>query len=1340
MLDFYDIRDEVVKKGAYKVVPEFLITSHPKDVMIRGKDFYAVWIESTGLWSPDEGDVISVVDSDTRARVKELREQNPQYTVEARYMRNARSGVIDEWHKYCQRQMRDYYKVLDNKIIFRNTVTTKKDYASKKLPYDLVDGPCEAWDEIISTLYSPEEREKIEWVIGAIFSGDSKKIQKFLVFYGDGGTGKSTIMNIMEKLFDGYWSRFNAKELASANNSFALESFRNNPLVSIQHDGDLSKIEDNTLLNSIVSHESMEVNEKFKSKYMMSFNTFLIMGTNKPVKITEAKSGIIRRLIDVRPTGKKIPRKRYDELMDKVDFELGQIASHCLSVYKKLGKSYYDNYIPKDMIASTNEFYNFVEENYDMLLKDDGIPAKKAYSLYKQYCTDTNCSYQLNYTRFRAEFVSYFEGVKDRIKLEGVEYYNYYYGFKWDKFPGHEGPADESAEDGPYGIKQDSDGSWIIFKDSSEFEEGSLFDSGYEGQPAQYAKEDGSPKNYWSRVNTKLMDIDTHELHYVLLPENHIVIDFDIKNEAGEKDFELNLAAASKFPKTYAELSKSGAGIHLHYIYEGNPSELSHIYDDNIEVKTFGGKAALRRKLTKCNNLPIAPINCGLPLKGVKNTVVNFDAVNIEKALETTIKKCLMKEVHPDTTSNIDFIKKILDDAYKSGKQYSIDPKLRQKVFIFASNSTHQSEKCLRTVNQMKWESEEQAEDKGFKEEFEDKPIIFYDVEVFPNLFIVCWKVRGSDKVIRMINPKPSELEQLIGQKLVGFNNRNYDNHILYGRWAKGYTEEQLFNLSQRIIEQKDRNAKFREAYALSYTDIYDFCSKKQGLKKWEIELGIHHLENEHPWDKPVPEEYWNEIAEYCSNDVIATEAVFETRYDDFVAREVLADLAQIFTGSGTVNDTTNQLTTKIILRGDKDANKQFVYPDLSLIFPGYEYSATGIDKSRYNEGTKIVNGKSLYLGEDPGEGGYVYADPGMYYNVVTFDVASMHPSSIIAENGFGIYTTNFKDLLDVRLYIKHKEYDKVREMFGGALSKYITATDPDELKKQAKALSYALKIAINSVYGLTSASFDNPLRDPRNIDNWVAKRGALMMITLKNEVLKRGYKVIHCKTDSIKVVNPSEGISDFIFNFGKRYGYTFEIEAKYDRICLVNDAVYIAKESDWDGNDEPGQWTGTGAQFKEETSPYVFKTLFSHAPIEFKDMCETKSVETALYLDMNEGLPEGSHNYKFVGKVGQFTPIISGAGGGELMREKNGKYSYATGAKEWRWLESGVVKELHMEDKINKDYYRKLCDSAIDKINEFGDFEEFVNGPSKSSYIPDDFMNIPEDADEKEGIPFHAA
>src|SRR5690606_17909232 len=123
------------------------------------------------------------------------------------------------------------------------------------------------------------------------------------------------------------------------------------------------------------------------------------------------------------------------------------------------------------------------------------------------------------------------------------------------------------------------------------------------------------------------------------------------------------------------------------------------------------------------------------------------------------------------------------------------------------------------------------------------------------------------------------------------------------------------------------------------------------------------------------------------------------------------------------------------------------------------------------------------------GDGGYVYSEPGMYGNVALLDVASMHPSSIVAEELFGeIYTQRFKELLDARIAIKHKDFDKARKMLGGALAKYLT----DE--NTAEDLSTALKIAINSVYGLTSAGFDNPFRDTRNKDNIVAKRGALFM------------------------------------------------------------------------------------------------------------------------------------------------------------------------------------------------------------------------------------------------------
>ena len=363
--------------------------------------------------------------------------------------------------------------------------------------------------------------------------------------------------------------------------------------------------------------------------------------------------------------------------------------------------------------------------------------------------------------------------------------------------------------------------------------------------------------------------------------------------------------------------------------------------------------------------------------------------------------------------------------------------------------------------------------------------------------------------------------------------------------------------------------------------------------------------------------------------------------------------------------------------------------------FPGYEYIKFGEDKHPHN----------MYRGEDVGYGGYVYAEPGMYGRTVCFDVSGMHPASIRALNCFGDYTKNFGDIVDARLAIKHKDFETAKTMLGGKLAPYLN----DE--KQAKNLAKALKIAVNSVYGLTAAKFDNPFRDYRNKNNIVALRGALFMVNLKHEIQNKGFTVIHCKTDSIKVVNPDESISNFIMDYGKQYGYSFEIEHIFEKICLVNNAVYIAKLAK-DDPDSPGEWTATGAQF---AVPYVFKTLFSKEPIEFKDMCETKEVKSAIYLDKNEDLPEGEHNYIFVGKVGLFCPIKPGCGGAELVREakdKNGntKYDSVTGAKDYRWLEAEMVKELGKENDIDRSYYDKLVDAAVESISEYGDFEWFVS------------------------------
>lgn len=1333
MIDFLMISTRSTKRGVIEIYPKFIIKKS-SDLMIRGGDFYAIWLEDRGLWSTDEQDALQLIDRELDRYAEENR-KNFDSSVKVLHMWDSESGTIDSWHKYCQKQMRDSFHMLDEKLIFSNTPTNKKDYASKKLKYPLEEGTINAYDKLMATLYSETEREKIEWAIGSIVCGDSKKLQKFMVLYGAAGTGKSTVLNIIQQLFDGYYSVFDAKALGSSSNSFALEAFKSNPLVAIQHDGDLSRIEDNTRLNSLVSHELMTVNEKFKSTYANRFKCFLFMGTNKPVKITDAKSGLIRRLIDVSPSGDKLSPKEYKTVMKQIEFELGAIAYHCQNVYLA-NPGMYDDYIPVAMLGASNDFYNFIIDSYHVFKKEDGTTLKASWEMYKTYCDEAKVPFPFSQRIFKEELKNYFRDYKDRFNLDdGTRVRSYYIGFRTEKF-----------EEQTISEKEEPEQKLIEFKAQP-----SVFDKECADCPAQYATSSEIPTSKWEKVKKKLSSIDTSKLHYVKVPENHIVIDFDIPDKDGNKSFELNLKEASKWPPTYAELSKSGQGIHLHYIYAEDPAKLSRIYDDHIEVKVFNGKSSLRRKLTKCNNLPIATINSGLPLKGEKQ-VINFEGVKSEKGLRTQIKRNLNKEYHPATKPSIDFIYKILEDAYASDLHYDVTD-MRNAVLAFAASSTHQADYCIKLVNKMQFKSADQSS--GTKND--DAKLVFYDVEVFPNLFLVNWKIEGEGKpVVRMINPTSAEIEELMRFRLVGFNCRRYDNHILYAR-LMGYTNEQLFSLSNRIINGS-ANCFFGEAYNVSYTDVYDFCSKKQSLKKWEIELGIHHQELGLPWDQPVPEEMWTKVAEYCDNDVIATEAVFNARKADFTARQILADVAGM-----TVNDTTNSLTTKIIFGNNRKPQDQFNYRFMGEVTPDCEpwtitedmvlYDHLGDENfTLFNKDGKPVfpgytfeGGKSIYRGEEVGEGGYVYAEPGMYSNIALLDVASMHPSSIVAEELFGPeYTKRFNEILQARIAIKHKEFDKAKKMLNGALAKYLT----DEAA--AADLAQALKIAINSVYGLTSASFDHPFRDNRNKDNIVAKRGALFMVNLKHEVQRRGFTVAHIKTDSIKIPDATPEIIQFVMDYGKQYGYNFEHEATYDRMCLVNDAVYIAKYKD---GKHAGEWTATGTQFQV---PYVFKKLFSKEPIEFEDMCETKSVTSALYLDMNEGLPDVSelekelerivkrakefgvtmdlsgnsgdaeldplvkeiakgHNYHFIGKVGQFCPIKPGCGGGILLRETENKktgekgYAAATGSKGFRWLESEMIRELGKENDIDRTYYNNLVDEAVKSLSSYGDFERFV-------------------------------
>lgn len=1389
-LDFAEIIEEPVKKGLNKIEPSFLMVE-PKDMMIHAGDFYAIWDEENGRWSTSETDVTRIIDKLQKEYLQEAIERRPDAAFSVSWMRNANTGTIDRFHHYVQRQLRDNYRgiTLDPKLIFKNQPTTRDDFSSKTLPYALEPGNCSAWDEIVSTLYFPEQRHKIEWSIGAVVVGDSRFIQKCTVFYGPPGTGKTTILDIIEMLFKGYTRACNIDNVGSKNSQFPLEDFRDNPLVAISQDGDLSLIQTNSYLNSLISHDIVSVNVKHKSSYPMRFNTYLFVGTNKPVKITDAKSGLLRRVIDVHPTGRLIPRDRYDILKNQIKFELGAIAYKCREVYLENPKAY-DGYVPNLMMGATNPFYNFILDNWEQFDTDEDMDLDIAYRMYNSWCDTSNMEYKFNKMKFKEELKNYYEDFIERDKETGKK--NIYRHFQPDKFQTKAITARIKPKENPTSM------GWIDLKVQH-----SLLDDELKDMLAQLSitKPDGSqvPKYNWDNVHTRLSDIDTTLTHYTMMPTYHIVVDFDKKDEKGGKSLEKNLEAASKWPATYCEVSKGGEGLHLHYYYQGDVSELARLYEHEIEIKVFTGHSSLRRRLSLCNDLPIATITSGLPMKEVKN-VVKFEGLKNDRAVHTFVTRALQKEYSAGTYHTIQFIKSALDEVYESGIVYDVND-LKKDIILFASQSSNHSYQASQMALEIHYNSEQQQEALD-DSETEEAPIVFVDVEVFPNLFVVCFKRAGTKYPLRYINPTAEQVQDLFRFRLIGFNNRDYDNHILYAASMK-YTNEMLYDLSQKIINsKKGENVKFRDAYNLSYTDIYDYSSDKMSLKKWEIKLGIHHQELGFHWDQPVDEEYWDLVADYCCNDVEATEAVWEATQADFKAREMLVALCHAFGCPACVNDKTNTLTQRIIFGNEKRPQPEFNWRDMAKpvktlsknmlhylkkrftkmmekpfdgplgksYLPYYpEYRWDWVDEKNENTGkSKRVKG-NLFKNVNLGKGGLVQANHGMYGRAKTYDVASMHPTSLEAEYLFGKYTERFTEIKNARILIKHGDYEGAKQLLGGVLAPFL------DNEEDAANVAQALKIAINAVYGMTSASFENPFKDPRNENNIVALRGALFMFDLKCKVEELGYTVIHIKTDSIKIADPDDAIEQFVMEYGERYGYDFEIEHIFEKICLVNNAVYIAKlatdDPDWikeckkakkkaeeTGTPyvEPTRWTATGTQF---AVPYVFKTLFSKEPIKFEDLCMTFSTKTALYLDINESLSdvadaekeaesiqkiltkaakenaaltndtavmwkrmeyrvgelkdrlvdleneiEAGHDMHFIGKVGQFVPVVEGVNGGYLKRQQDDKFNTVGGAGDYRWLESEAVIANDLQDKVDFTYFEELVVDAIENLSNYGD------------------------------------
>ena len=391
MLDFLSIAEEDIKRprsgDPYIEVSPGFIAAKTRDLMVRGGALYGVWDEDAGLWRTSIYDVIRLVDKELDRYVEGM-PPDRRAIARAKHMRNEGNLKISNFLRHV-RNLDDWYEQLDQRVIFSDTVVTREDYATKRLSYPSLEGTINAYTEMMSVLFEPDELQKLEWAVGAVIAGDAKTIQKFLVLYGAPGTGKSTYIDLIELLFEFYAKPFKSQDLGDANRQFALAPFKEGPLIAFEHEGNLSKIQDNSNLNSVISHDLMLINEKHKTPYTSRINAFLFIGSNKQMKISDAYSGLLRRLIDVHPTGRVHTIDRYDILKEQMSFELGAIAFHCHKVYKKLGKNFYNGYRPTRMMFGTNALHNFVDNYYMEFSEAEYVTLSQAFDWYKAFMEDS---------------------------------------------------------------------------------------------------------------------------------------------------------------------------------------------------------------------------------------------------------------------------------------------------------------------------------------------------------------------------------------------------------------------------------------------------------------------------------------------------------------------------------------------------------------------------------------------------------------------------------------------------------------------------------------------------------------------------------------------------------------------------------------------------------------------------------------------------------------------------------------------------------------------------------------------------------------------------------------
>jgi hypothetical protein len=409
---------------------------------------------------------------------------------------------------------------------------------------------------------------------------------------------------------------------------------------------------------------------------------------------------------------------------------------------------------------------------------------------------------------------------------------------------------------------------------------------------------------------------------------------------------------------------------------------------------------------------------------------------------------------------------------------------------------------------------------------------VIYDVETPPNYFCVTFKQVNKDNIWRFqidternINDQLKLREFIKDKRLVGFNNKPFDDHIINHIAEADYevSNLEIYQLAQEIINE-NKFSPYKNSLDLMKLLYLDKIMK--GLKQVAINLQ-HELIQDLPYayNKFLTTEEKNEVLEYNLNDVLITERIFNHSKEEILIRLEAEKLYGINAISESRSGLANRIAEKLYadrlglegedkydfkkIKTERDSINldNVVYDKYKTIFKTkniQQFVKHLCKQTVYPDGEKIsIDFPILNIGGLPlqfGAGGIHSVDaPGYYIRskgkvLRDADVTSFYPFQIIQN---AICPAHLNKQAFLGMYLEDMILPRVAAK-----------------KEGKKGRAEILKIVINAIYGKFTSKF-HWLRDPL-CGLQVTINCQLALVYLIEKLHLAGIEVISANTDGV--------------------------------------------------------------------------------------------------------------------------------------------------------------------------------------------------------------------------------